>query len=102
VSPILCSDSTFLHLDATAWTALAVIVALALGLYGAFGEALASWISKPILRLEVERLAKHSELSNDCRQFASTAQRQSVSVSVLSEYLNKKLPLSDYIDVRPA
>jgi len=221
VSPILCSDSTFLHLDATAWTALAVIVALALGLYGAFWPPVAAWFRRPRLRLDVERLAKHSELSNDCSQFilrlpvsnrkgqragteievflesvqeqdgarrvqlptylpvrllwchghsavcdripgaayrlldlgyvisepgkydpttdtadqtdvnelvfqteisnkfkvglplgsykveflitsASTAHRQSVSVSVRSEYLRKKLPLSDYIDVRPA
>jgi hypothetical protein len=30
---------------------------------------LASWLWKPNLRLEVERLANHSELSKDCRQF---------------------------------
>src|SRR5262245_14712976 len=67
---LLCSDSPFLYLDATAWTALATIVALALGLYGIFGAPLIAWIRKPILRLEVERLEEHSELSTDPLIFA--------------------------------
>src|SRR5262249_43556195 len=59
----------FLYLDATAWTAIVAIVALALGLYGAFGAPLVSWIRRPILRLEVQRLDRHSELSPDRSQF---------------------------------
>ena len=66
---ILCSDATFLYLDATAWTALAAIIALALGLYGAFGAPFVSWVRRPILGLEVQRLDKHSELSTDRRNF---------------------------------
>lgn len=58
-------DSTFLCLDSTAWTALATIVALILGLYGISGPPLRAWIRKPKLRLEIGKLAEHSELVGD-------------------------------------
>src|SRR2546430_5436351 len=61
----LFDDSRFLYLDATAWTALATIVAAALGVYGAFWRPFVSWIRRPKLRIETERLAEYSELIGD-------------------------------------
>jgi hypothetical protein len=61
----ILADSTFLNLDSTAWTALATIVALVLGVYGIFGPPIGAWIRKPRLRLEIGKLADHSELIGD-------------------------------------
>ena len=58
-------SSNFLGLDSTAWTAIATIVALMLGLYGVFGKALIARIWRPQLRLEVDMLAEYSELIDD-------------------------------------
>ena len=58
-------DSRFLYLDSTAWTALATIVALVLGVYGILGPSLLAWIRKPKLLLEVSKLEEHSEMIGD-------------------------------------
>ena len=99
-------------LDATAWTAIATIVVGILGLYGAFWKPLASWIWKPILRLEVERLADHSDLSHDRRMFvlhipvSNRARRRAATdievflESIQRQHADRRFELPTYLPVR--
>lgn len=57
--------STFLSLDATAWTALAAIIALSLGLWSIVGAPFIEWIRKPRLSFVWDKCFMHSELVGD-------------------------------------
>jgi hypothetical protein len=54
-------EGTFLGLGATAWTALATIVALSIAVVGALWKSIGAWLRKPRLSLQFQHLPPHSE-----------------------------------------
>lgn len=65
MSFVILADSAPFGLDTAWWTALATIVALILGLIGFFAPMIGRWISKPNLKLEIAKMADHSEFVGD-------------------------------------
>ena len=61
MSFVILADSAPFGLDTAWWTALATIVALILGLIGFFAPMIGRWISKPNLKLEIAKMADHSD-----------------------------------------
>jgi hypothetical protein len=106
----MIADSTFLWLDATAWTALATIVAAALGLYGAFWSNFWPWLRKPVLELGFDRFSEYSELIGNVwwlrlpvSNRASRRSAQNVEVfleSIREEYVQHPLQIPKFLPIR--
>jgi hypothetical protein len=106
----ILDGSRFLYLDSTAWTALATIVALILGLYGIFGPPFLARVRKPKLRLEFGKLADHSELVDDVfvlripvsnRRGRNAAKEVEVFLeSIVEEHVEHPLRLPKYLPLR--
>ncbi len=106
----MIADSTFLWLDATAWTALATIVAAALGLYGAFWTSFWPWVRKPTLELGFNRLSEFSEPIGDVwwlrlpvSNGAGRRSAQNVEVfleSIREEYVQHPLQIPTFLPIR--
>ena len=103
-------DSSFLGLDATAWTALATIVALLLGLWSIFGAPIVSFVRRPSLSLDWHKCFMHSERVEDAywvrvpvmnRWWVKAAANVEVFLEAVEElHSNHPLVLPRYLPIR--
>jgi len=107
---LLADESKAFGLDITWWTAIATMVALALGLLGIFGPAIVSRLCKPKLELVFDKLSKFSEViqGNWCLRLPvsnRTGRRSTTAIevfleSIRHEHVKNPRPLPTYLPVR--
>jgi hypothetical protein len=104
------TESIPFGLDLTWWTAITVIVAAVLGLWGVVGPIIVRWVWKPKLELVFDRLSDFSEIRDGKRCLrlpVSNWTRHPVAnnievflESIRNEHVKKPRPLATYLPVR--